>query len=314
MPTPGRKAVASTDYQYGFNGQLKDDEIYGDGNLNSAEFWEYDTRLGRRWNLDPVDQISISNYACFANNPILLTDVNGDIVKYVGSFFTKLRLRAHDLLLRMLSPSARANYNVLKESPLTNYRRASGDKRTINDVDYTKTDDKQSRVEPTDKDEKFSGTVITTDFSQKQTNTDRSVLSKLLISSHEWSHAYDYVLGTRDITERGAGEPIINYNEAKAVHAENVTAAEINRFTIRDLEYRIMYKMDGQYSGADTYRVPLLKAENVASIVKKYYDTYYRHHRFGKGLSTKGANTSKDPRTPVYFWDPLKKYGGRPKN
>jgi hypothetical protein len=44
----------------------------------TAEFWEYDTRLGRRWNLDPVDQISISNYVAFRNNPIFYIDPNGD--------------------------------------------------------------------------------------------------------------------------------------------------------------------------------------------------------------------------------------------
>ncbi len=65
-------------YRFGFNGQEKDNEISGLGNHNTAEFWEYDTRLGRRWNLDPVDQISVSNYAVFRNNPIILTDVDGD--------------------------------------------------------------------------------------------------------------------------------------------------------------------------------------------------------------------------------------------
>src|SRR5690606_1363321 len=47
-------------------------------NLNTALYWEYDTRLGRRWNVDPVDQISISNYAVNGLNPILLNDPNGD--------------------------------------------------------------------------------------------------------------------------------------------------------------------------------------------------------------------------------------------
>jgi hypothetical protein len=37
-------------YRYGFNGQEKSDEIAGEGNHNTAEFWEYDTRTGRRWN------------------------------------------------------------------------------------------------------------------------------------------------------------------------------------------------------------------------------------------------------------------------
>ena len=29
-------------HSYGFNGQEKDDEIYGAGNTMTAEFWEYD--------------------------------------------------------------------------------------------------------------------------------------------------------------------------------------------------------------------------------------------------------------------------------
>jgi RHS repeat-associated protein len=65
-------------YRYGFNTQEKCDEIAGAGNHNTAKFWEYDTRLGRRWNLDPVDQVSISNYACLGNNPISKKDKNGD--------------------------------------------------------------------------------------------------------------------------------------------------------------------------------------------------------------------------------------------
>ncbi|MFN9319572.1 MAG: hypothetical protein ACK58Q_03225, partial [Chitinophagales bacterium] len=49
-------------YYFGFNGQEKDDEVYGAGNLNTAEFWEYDTRIGRRWNTDPRPNISVSSY------------------------------------------------------------------------------------------------------------------------------------------------------------------------------------------------------------------------------------------------------------
>jgi len=70
----------SDKYRFGFNGQEKDDEVSGIGNMNTAEFWEYDTRLGRRWNLDPKPQISISDYACFNNNPIWHNDILGDTV------------------------------------------------------------------------------------------------------------------------------------------------------------------------------------------------------------------------------------------
>ncbi|MDI9312876.1 MAG: hypothetical protein QM535_21885 [Limnohabitans sp.] len=79
MMMPGR----NTEYSWsrmGYNGQAKDDEVYGKGNLNTAKFWEMDTRIIRRWNLDPVDQISISNYAVFANNSIMNVDVNGDVI------------------------------------------------------------------------------------------------------------------------------------------------------------------------------------------------------------------------------------------
>ena len=66
------------DYLYGFNGQMKENEIAGVGNHNTALFWEYDTRLGRRWNLDPKPHIGISDYSTFGDNPIANTDVNGD--------------------------------------------------------------------------------------------------------------------------------------------------------------------------------------------------------------------------------------------
>ncbi len=65
-------------YRYGMNGQERDDEVSGPGNTNTAQFWEYDTRLGRRWNLDPRPQIKMSDYSCFGNNPIMNVDILGD--------------------------------------------------------------------------------------------------------------------------------------------------------------------------------------------------------------------------------------------
>ena len=72
-------------YRFGFNGQEKDDEIFGSsGTSYTAEFWQYDSRLGRRWNLDPKPNPSISRYAAFAGNPILYSDVKGDTVRIRG--------------------------------------------------------------------------------------------------------------------------------------------------------------------------------------------------------------------------------------
>jgi hypothetical protein len=74
-PMPGRNFNGNS-YKYGMNGQLKDDEIFN--GAYSAEFWEYDSRTGRRWNRDPVVHPWESSYACFANNPIFYSDVKGD--------------------------------------------------------------------------------------------------------------------------------------------------------------------------------------------------------------------------------------------
>lgn len=59
----------------------KDDEVVGvTGASYTAEFWQYDSRLGRRWNVDPKPHPSISFYATFSNNPIFYTDMFGDSV------------------------------------------------------------------------------------------------------------------------------------------------------------------------------------------------------------------------------------------
>jgi hypothetical protein len=57
-------------YRYGWNTQEKVDEISGLGNHFTAMFWEYDTRLGRRWNLDPIYYTDISRFVVNGNNPI----------------------------------------------------------------------------------------------------------------------------------------------------------------------------------------------------------------------------------------------------
>ncbi|PWV55754.1 hypothetical protein [Chitinophaga sp. S165] len=60
-------------YRYGFNGQEKSSEI-GDNNY-TAQFWEYDSRIGRRWNIDAV--YKHSSYEAFAGNPISYADPSG---------------------------------------------------------------------------------------------------------------------------------------------------------------------------------------------------------------------------------------------
>lgn len=57
-----------------------DNDLSGYGSDNTAEFLEYDTRLGPggRWNMDPVWDVSQSPYTVFDNDPINMADINGD--------------------------------------------------------------------------------------------------------------------------------------------------------------------------------------------------------------------------------------------
>jgi hypothetical protein len=64
-------------YRFGFNGMEKDNEVSGEGNSYTAEFWQYDSRLGRRFNVDPIFKEYESPYACFGNSPIIVIDPNG---------------------------------------------------------------------------------------------------------------------------------------------------------------------------------------------------------------------------------------------
>jgi len=69
-------SVFDKGYRYGFNTQEKGEEI-AKGHY-TAEYWEYDSRLGRRWNLDPVSQISFCEYSFLRNNPNFFIDIKSD--------------------------------------------------------------------------------------------------------------------------------------------------------------------------------------------------------------------------------------------
>ena len=121
-------------YPAGMNGQHKDDEIFE--GAYTAEFWEYDSRLGRRWNLDPKPFVGMSDYACFLNNPVLLADPNGDIVKY-----DKFRDRVNAFFGRAFNKDFREKFKKWDESKDVFTLRKSqdfGKKESLTDaqVDY----------------------------------------------------------------------------------------------------------------------------------------------------------------------------------
>jgi hypothetical protein len=81
MNMTGRKyqATPTSTYRYSINGQEKSDEL--NENLTTAMYWEYDSRIGRRWNVDPKPNFAESPYLCFSGNPILINDIFGDVGK-----------------------------------------------------------------------------------------------------------------------------------------------------------------------------------------------------------------------------------------
>ncbi len=69
----------SSGYRFGFNGQLKDNEIAGVGNSLDFGARTYDSRLARFSSIDPLNAKFPGNtsYSFSANNPILMIDKEG---------------------------------------------------------------------------------------------------------------------------------------------------------------------------------------------------------------------------------------------
>jgi|GEM_PF-4260744 len=77
MLMPGRKySIANANYRFSINGQEKSDEIAF--NTTTALYWEYDSRIARRWNIDPFVKPNESSYLTFGGNPIYHNDPEGD--------------------------------------------------------------------------------------------------------------------------------------------------------------------------------------------------------------------------------------------
>ena len=98
MTQPGRKFTqAGSGYKYGFNGQERSDDVI-QGNY-TAMYWEYDSRIGRRWNIDPKPNINFSPYSTFNCNPIWNSDRLGDTprVQMNGADYSLVRGKNNEL-------------------------------------------------------------------------------------------------------------------------------------------------------------------------------------------------------------------------
>ena len=70
------RTYQNSEYRFGFNGQEQSDELDENGNSYTAEFWQYDSKVARRWNLDPLEQFD-SYYVSLGNNPVNGSDPDG---------------------------------------------------------------------------------------------------------------------------------------------------------------------------------------------------------------------------------------------
>ena len=100
-------------YRYFFNGQEGDNEVFGDGVSLTAEFWQYDSRLGRRWNIDPVFKEYESPYACFAGNPIWFADDRGLDTSFANN---SARILFNDIYKRVCDKINKLNVKMERQS------------------------------------------------------------------------------------------------------------------------------------------------------------------------------------------------------
>jgi hypothetical protein len=73
------------DYRFGFNGQEKVNEQYGEGNAYDFGARMLDVRLGKWFSTDPLSQFIASPYLSHANSPIRFIDVGGGWVPGVDN-------------------------------------------------------------------------------------------------------------------------------------------------------------------------------------------------------------------------------------
>ena len=113
------RTVESAFFRTGFQGQERDDEVGGNGNHYTAEYWEFNPRIGKRWDRDPVVKYHESPYACFANNPIWFKDPDGAD--------TTLDISSRALINDLIDPNS-SNYN---SAYAADFQKLVNDKTTL---------------------------------------------------------------------------------------------------------------------------------------------------------------------------------------
>ena len=226
MTMPGR-SFNSNSYRYGgSNGQEKDNDIFE--GAYTAEYWEYDARIGRRWNVDPITKQNEASYVVFANNPIFVVDIHGDTGEPVKgkdgnySLNTTIYLKKGDNVTDKQFAEIKAAFENVNATFKGTYQ---GNNVTAN-VKVVVVDSKPTDFKPG---ENFFE-VTTTGESHVDPNNTTGIISILTLNettvAHEWGHLFGLV-------DRYAASYLFNSNHEIDFRVENRTVCPL----ILDLSY-----------------------------------------------------------------------------
>jgi len=115
MLLPGREWQEG--YRFGFNGQEKLNEY--NQSINTATYWEMDSRLARRFNLDPKPRIEVSPYVILINSPLSFKDILGDTTLFINGI-------TNEIMASITAQKVDGNYAIiltnLSENEISQFR------------------------------------------------------------------------------------------------------------------------------------------------------------------------------------------------
>jgi len=199
-------------YRYGFGGQEKDDEIYGEGKSYTAEFWQYDSRLGRRWNGDPMAWKFpwMSTYATFANNPIRFVDPDGRIgilFDEEGNKVATYNKKGITVEKGMENSSALKNFNAAVDyvdGKTDTYKNIFNSKSVVN-IHVSSNEEASASVEAGTplimNNGKLGAQTVDVSWNPKMglETSDGAVSSPAMVLFHEMVHAESYITDYRQV-------------------------------------------------------------------------------------------------------------------
>jgi hypothetical protein len=209
-------------YRFSFNGQERDDEVAGVGNIMTAEFWEYDARLGRRWNVDPKPFSFISVYACFTNNPVLFTDITGavidgdkekveDVKKSSKSHIQSLNNRIKKLDERIENRKAKGKIianEICEQRSLT--REIAKYQQVLDEINTMEQDQTTQFYIITDNSRSAGETYHDGDLKQR---VNIITTGSVEITAHELKHGFQYLAGETSYKRGGVNGGLNDIND-----------------------------------------------------------------------------------------------------